>query len=95
MPEMVARTLLAAFALVTVTAGGASGAPLQVEVTYITQQEPPLQPLSLVEPVLADEGLVGARQALTENQTTGQFLQHEYRLSERIVPQDGDLVAEF
>ena len=95
MPEMVARTLFAAFALVTATAGGASGAPLQVEVTYITQQEPPLQPLSLVEPVLADEGLVGARQALTENQTTGQFLEHEYRLSERIVPQDGDPVAAF
>ena len=73
MPEMVARTLLAAFALVTVTAGGASGAPLQVEITYITQQEPPVQPLSLVEPVLADEGLMGARQAITENQTTGQL----------------------
>jgi len=95
MPEMVVRTLLAAFALVMVTAGGASGASLQVDVTYITQQEPAVEPLSLVEPILEDEGVMGARQALSENQTTGQFLQHEYGLIERIVPEDGDPVAEF
>ena len=95
MSGMVARTLLAAFALVMVAAAGASGAPLQIDITYITQREPMVQPLSLVEPVLEDEGLMGARQALTENQTTGQFLQHEYRLIERIVPEDGDPVAEF
>jgi ABC transporter substrate binding protein (PQQ-dependent alcohol dehydrogenase system) len=92
---MVVRTLLAAFALVTVTAGAASGAPLQVDVTYITRQEPVAEPLSLVEPILEDEGVMGARQALAENQTTGQFLQHDYRLIERIVPEDGDPVAEF
>jgi ABC transporter substrate binding protein (PQQ-dependent alcohol dehydrogenase system) len=95
MLEMAQRTLLAAFVLVAATAGGASGAPVQVNVTYITQREPLVQPISLVEPVLTDEGLMGARQALTENQTTGQFLQHEYRFIERIVPEDGDLVAEF
>jgi ABC transporter substrate binding protein (PQQ-dependent alcohol dehydrogenase system) len=95
MLEMARRTLLAAFVLVAATAGGASGAPVQVNVTYITQREPLVQPISLVEPVLTDEGLMGARQALTENQTTGQFLQHEYRFIERIVPEDGDLVAEF
>jgi ABC transporter substrate binding protein (PQQ-dependent alcohol dehydrogenase system) len=92
---MVVRALLAAFALVTVTAGAASGTPLQVDVTYITRQEPVAEPLSLVEPILEDEGLMGARQALVENQTTGQFLQHDYRLIERIVPEDGDPVAEF
>jgi ABC transporter substrate binding protein (PQQ-dependent alcohol dehydrogenase system) len=95
MLEMAQRTLLAAFVLVAATAGGASGAPVQVDVTYITQREPLVEPISLVEPVLEDEGLMGARQALTENQTTGQFLQHEYRFIERIVPADGDPVAEF
>ncbi len=92
---MAARALLAAFALATVTAGGVSGAPVQFDITYITQQEPVVQPLSLVEPILEDEGLVGARQAVNENQTTGQFLQHQYQLIERIVPEDGDLFAEF
>jgi ABC transporter substrate binding protein (PQQ-dependent alcohol dehydrogenase system) len=95
MPVMVQRTLLAAFVLVLAAADGARGAPLKVDVTYISQQEPMVQPLSLAEPILADEGLMGARQALGENQTTGRFLEHEYRLIERIVPQDGDLVAEF
>jgi ABC transporter substrate binding protein (PQQ-dependent alcohol dehydrogenase system) len=94
MPETV-RTVLAACALMIATIGSASGAPLQVHITYITRQEPPPQPLSLVEPILTDEGLMGARQALAENQTTGQFLEHEYQLLERIVPEDGDVVAEF
>jgi ABC transporter substrate binding protein (PQQ-dependent alcohol dehydrogenase system) len=94
MPRMVVRALLAAFALVTATAG-ADGAPLQVDITYITRQEPVVQPLSLVEPVLQAAWLMGARQALAENQTTGQFLQHEYRLVERIVPEEGDPLAEF
>jgi len=95
MLEIAQRTLLLACVAVLGTAGIASGAPLQVGITYITRTEPAVQPLSLVEPVLADEGLMGARQALSENQTTGRFLQHEYRLSERIVPQDGDLIAGF
>jgi len=92
---MIMQRLLLVMLTLAVGTGGAVGAPLQVEVTYITQQEPPIQPVSLVEPVLEDEGLMGARQALSENQTTGRFLQHEYQLIERIVPQDGDLVAAF
>ena len=95
MPEMVARTLLAAFALVAVTCGGASAAPLDVTVTYLARSEPPVQPLSLAEPVLVDAGLVGARLALEDNQTTGAFLGHEYALVERVVPKDGDLAAAF
>jgi ABC transporter substrate binding protein (PQQ-dependent alcohol dehydrogenase system) len=90
----VQRMLLVALLLVA-GAGVAHAVPLQVDVTYITEQEPAVQPTSLVEPILVDEGLMGARQALSENQTTGRFLQHEYRLIERIVPQDGDLVAAF
>jgi ABC transporter substrate binding protein (PQQ-dependent alcohol dehydrogenase system) len=95
MPQTTARALLAAFALVTVAAGAARGAPVEVDITYITQQEPAVQPLSLVEPILEDEGLMGARQALAENKTTGQFLEHEYQLIERIVPEESDPVAEF
>lgn len=69
--------------------------PLEVPIVYITKAEPPIEPLSLVEPILTDEGLAGARQALTENATTGQFLGHEYELIEVVVPEDGDLVSEF
>jgi ABC transporter substrate binding protein (PQQ-dependent alcohol dehydrogenase system) len=69
--------------------------PLAISVTYITQEEDKPRPLSLLDPVLTDEGLAGARQANGENQTTGQFLKHDYRLNELVVPEDGDLVAAF
>jgi ABC transporter substrate binding protein (PQQ-dependent alcohol dehydrogenase system) len=68
---------------------------LPVSITYITQEEDKPRPLSLLDPVLIDEGLAGARQAIGENQTTGQFLKHDYRLNEIIVPEDSDLVAAF
>jgi ABC transporter substrate binding protein (PQQ-dependent alcohol dehydrogenase system) len=42
-----------------------------------------------------DEGLMGARQAITENQTTGRFLGQEYELAELVVAADGDLAAAF
>jgi ABC transporter substrate binding protein (PQQ-dependent alcohol dehydrogenase system) len=43
--------------------------------------------------VLEDEGVMGARQALEDNQTTGQFLGHAYELVERVVPAEGDVGA--
>jgi ABC transporter substrate binding protein (PQQ-dependent alcohol dehydrogenase system) len=70
--------------------------PLAVDMAYITQEEETLLPLSLLDyPVPADLGQLGAAQALTENQTTGSFLGHDYSLDEVIVPADGDLVQAF
>jgi ABC transporter substrate binding protein (PQQ-dependent alcohol dehydrogenase system) len=54
-----------------------------------------LLPLSLAEPVLEHEGLMGARQAIGDNQTTGRFLGHEYRLVERVAEEKGDIEALF
>jgi ABC transporter substrate binding protein (PQQ-dependent alcohol dehydrogenase system) len=92
---------LCALAVVTMS-GLAAAAPhaaaqdgLAVSITYLTQEEDKPRPLSLVDPVLTDEGLAGARQAIGENQTTGQFLKHDYKLNEVVVPEDGDLVAAF
>ncbi|MGE3294132.1 MAG: ABC transporter substrate-binding protein [Geminicoccaceae bacterium] len=72
-----------------------AAAEVQVAVTFLGRQEEPKIPLSLVEPILTDEGVKGAEQGLVDNQTTGRFLKHEYSLKERIVPADGDLAAEF
>jgi ABC transporter substrate binding protein (PQQ-dependent alcohol dehydrogenase system) len=69
--------------------------PLSVTVTYLGKAEPPVAPLSLVEPILTDEGRQGAAQAVRDNQTTGRFLKHDYRLVERVVPEGGDLSAAF
>jgi ABC transporter substrate binding protein (PQQ-dependent alcohol dehydrogenase system) len=95
MLEIARRTLLPALALVIAASGGASAAHLEIAITYIAQKEPLVQPLSLAEPIIEDEGVMGARQAIKENQTTGQFLQDDYQLIERIVPEDGDVAAEF
>jgi ABC transporter substrate binding protein (PQQ-dependent alcohol dehydrogenase system) len=90
-----ARRLVPALSLILMLVQGAAAQELNVGITYLGRQDPPAIPLSLVEPVLADEGLKGAQQAIRDNQTTGRFLKHAYSLKERIVPVDGDIVAEF
>jgi ABC transporter substrate binding protein (PQQ-dependent alcohol dehydrogenase system) len=73
----------------------AAAQDVAVTVTYLGQAEAPIIPLSLVEPVLTDEGLMGARQAIEDNRTTGRFLGHGYELVERVVPENGDLPGTF
>ena len=90
-----ARRLLPALCLIAVLVAPGAAQELDVAITYLGRQEPPPIPLSLVEPVLTDEGIKGAQQAIRDNQTTGRFLKHDYRLNERVVPPDGDLAAEF
>ena len=68
----------------------AKPAALDVPITFLAREEEPRIPLSLAEPTLEDEGIMGARQGIADNQTTGRFLNQGYRLVERIVPADGD-----
>ncbi len=67
--------------------------PLDVVITYVTQAEDRVIPLSLLDTLLPDEGVMGARQAIVENQTTGRFLGQNFELKEVLVPKDGDLAA--
>ena len=90
-----ARRVLPVLLLVAAFAWPAAAADIQVTVTYLGREEPPIVPLSLVEPILTDDGVKGAEQGIKDDQTTGKFLGHHYELKERIVPADGDLVAEF
>ncbi len=78
------------------SAGPARAAdPLEVVITYVTQDEDRVAPLSLLDSLLPDEGVMGAREAIDENQTTGRFLGQTYELKEVLVAKDGDLVAAF
>jgi ABC transporter substrate binding protein (PQQ-dependent alcohol dehydrogenase system) len=53
--------------------------------------EPP--PLSLVDKVVTDAGVQGARIALEENNRTGRLIGQDYKLLETMVPADGDVAA--
>ena len=68
---------------------------LDVEMVYLTQTRRQPRPLSPVDPVLTDAGLVGARLGILDNRTTGRFLNQDYRLTEVVVPETGDPVAAF
>ncbi len=71
----------------------AQPAPLQVDILYLGRQyvEPP--PLSLLDKIVTDQGIQGARIALQENARTGRFLNQNYRLSEMILGLDEDFKA--
>ena len=89
------RLVMGALCLAIGPAAVGTAAEVNVAITYLSRQEAPKTPLSLVEPILADEGVKGAEQGLRDNQTTGRFLKHEYTLNERIVARDRDMAAEF
>ena len=89
------RLVLLTLCLIAGPVVAPGAAEVSVAITYLGRQEPPPIPLSLVEPILSDEGIKGAQQGITDNQTTGRFLGHSYTLDEIVVPQAGDLVAAF
>ncbi len=69
-------------------------APLHVNILYLGRQyeEPP--PLSLLDKIVTDNGIQGARIALEDNNRTGRFINQDYRLSEMILSLDADFRAQ-
>jgi len=66
--------------------------PVDVHIALITRQPPP--PASYeFDPVPEDEGLAGARMAVRDNNTTGQFTGHRYFLEEEALEEGQDAVA--
>jgi ABC transporter substrate binding protein (PQQ-dependent alcohol dehydrogenase system) len=74
-------------------ATAAETAALQVPIVYLGEAIPEPPPLSLVEPVAPDKGVAGAKLAIGDNNTTGQFLHQNFELIEKIIPAGGDLKA--
>ena len=68
---------------------------LEIDIVYLGRQEPPHQPLSLLDAEIDDFGIPGAELGLRDNQTTGMFLNHGYHLEQVIVGEGEDLVARF
>ena len=87
---------VAGFALLSGAMSGGSLAAdkLSVDMIYLSKEVERLAPLSLLDPVeIPDEGLAGAQLGQDDNQTTGSFLGHDYKLT-GVQIQGGDFVAE-
>lgn len=95
-PRLIGLAALIAALLVPAPLPAATAeASLKVQIVYLLKAEEEPLPLSLVEPVVTDKGLAGALKGIADNDTTGRFLGQSYHLIEAVVPEDGDLVADF
>ncbi len=85
-------------AMLTLAAGTAlaqdnAGDVAEVRIAYITEAVKTLPPLSLVDPPVFDNGLLGARLGIDDSNTTGKFTKQHFTLDESVVPESGDVVA--
>jgi ABC transporter substrate binding protein (PQQ-dependent alcohol dehydrogenase system) len=67
--------------------------PLDTKIVYLGRQYPEPPPLSLLDPILTDNGIRGAEIALDENNQTGRLLNHHYELIGAVVAETDDIVA--
>lgn len=83
-----------AMLLVVALAGAAAAQPAAVEIGYLGLTPKRVAPSTLLDQPIADEGIQGARVALADNQTTGQFTGQRFTLQEAMrADEDGVLAA--
>ncbi len=68
-----------------------AGDPAEIRIGYVTQAEEPRIPLTFLESVAEDEGVQGARLGITDDNTTGGFLNQRFELIAVTVPIDGSV----
>jgi len=66
---------------------------VEAHLLYLGKQYPDPPPLSLLDKVLTDDGVQGARVALKENNMTGRLIGQHHTLEEVRLPADQDIVA--
>lgn len=67
--------------------------PLKIEIVYLSRAYEPIPPLSLLEPILTDQGVQGARMGIDDLNAIGRLIGQDYSLVEAIAPEDGDVIA--
>lgn len=65
---------------------------LVTKVVYLSKRYPEPPPLSLLEKILDDEGVQGARLAINEINQTGRFLKQHFELVEVVAKRDEDVL---
>lgn len=66
-----------------------------LDIAYLTQAQDRPPALSNPEPIINDEGVLGAELAINDNNTTGQFTGQQFKLKKFIVPVEGDAIDTF
>lgn len=84
---------LMATALGLLMSAAVAGANDQVRIGYIGLEPSSEEPVSLLDIVIEDEGVQGARLAIEDNNATGAFMGQEFILEEVILPRDGDVAG--
>ena len=75
--------------LLCLAAGAAAGVET-VDVVFLKKEIERLPKLSNLDPPPADDGALGGRQGVADNDTTGRFLGHDYRLEVVVLNEDDD-----
>jgi hypothetical protein len=89
-PSLVALLLTLTFAA-AVRAIGATASEETVEIGWLSQAANRSLPLSYLDQPPQDEGIQGARLGIADDETTGHFTGQSFTLTERVVPQHGDV----
>ena len=66
-----------------------------VKIAYFTQEQQAPAALSTLDLFIPNKGIPGAELAISDNNTTGQFIKQNYRLTKIIVPLNADVVQAF
>jgi len=69
--------------------------PQIIKISYLTQQQKPPAALSNLDVFIQHKGLMGAKIAVDDNNTTGQFTAQKFELKTIIVPVEGDVIEQF
>lgn len=88
------NSILILLAVITATPAMAVETTLSLNIAYIARNEEPFVSLSLLDIPVENDGLLGAQLGLRDNQTTGEFLGHEYILHEIILDDDVSIANE-
>lgn len=66
-----------------------------IKITYITQEQKRPAALSNLDEFIQYKGMLGAKIAIDDNNTTGQFTGQQFLLNKIIVPVDGNVIEQF
>ena len=79
----------------SLSAKEAKKANLAIKIAYLMQTPKVQPPLSNLDPIIENQGVLGVELAIEDNNTTGQYTKQKFSLEKFIVPTDGNVVDTF